>query len=641
MRSETSALEAKDTFFWINYTNFKVAIFGVVRRFPLVVVLLLVLSLLLLIQLNVVDLSQYTRSLINRWVFSIVITFFLGVWIYLKWESLGFSDFKKIVADFWVIVFWILFFMWFKHNIDNIDNFIFFALTLAWIIAFLFVAPFLKKIIKGELNEKVYYSYFYNISVIFLISFILWWVLFLLWVIWIKAYFTLFDIKWFASSKIYWDWAILALSLITPFFALTQIPGKESFDKNKFVENVFFSFLVKYISIPFISVYFIILYSYTIRVLLNFKTWPKWEVTWLVIWFSIFGYLIYIFSLIFEDKNKFIKIFRSYFPIVVIPQLFMLFYAIYLRIAQYDITINRYFVVVFWIWLSVISLYFVFSKKKNIAYIALILTIFTIIISVWPWWVYSLPLTRQLSRLENNLKTAWILKNWAIFPLKNYNDITPELSKEIYSQISYLCNYDNCNSIKNLFPVQYKKIKENNTDDLFFKNNHERSLSSIDDELGKRQIVDWITQEIKVKSRYNIIDNKNLETLYFTNKNYNSMFPMDVSWYSKILNMNSSYPVPMQSDFAYVDMRDNHIVILKKDWGDSLNLNEIENKLLEIYKKTWSTKLDNSDMTFELKWRNWEIYKVFLENITIKNPDYKWTESNYPYYNASWYVLLR
>jgi len=311
VRSETCALEAKDTFFWINYTNFKVAILGVVRRFPLVVVLLLALSLLLLIQLNVVDLSQYTRSLINRWVFSIVITFFLGVWVYLKWESLGFSDFKKILADFWVIVFWILFFMWFKHNIDNIDNFIFFALTLAWIIAFLFVAPFLKKIIKGELNEKVYYSYFYNISVIFLISFILGWVLFLLWVIWIKAYFTLFDIKWFASSKIYWDWAILALSLITPFFALTQIPKKETFDKNKFIENAFFSFLVKYISIPFISVYFIILYSYTIRVLLNFKTWPKWEVTWLVIWFSIFGFLIYIFSYIFQDKNKFIKIFQE------------------------------------------------------------------------------------------------------------------------------------------------------------------------------------------------------------------------------------------------------------------------------------------------------------------------------------------
>jgi hypothetical protein len=60
----------------------------------------------------------------------------------------------------------------------------------------------------------------------------------------------------------------------------------------------------------------------------------------------------------------------------------MLFYAIYLRINQYDLTINRYFVVIFGIWLLVISIYFIFSKKKNLMVIPAILTIFTIIISI-------------------------------------------------------------------------------------------------------------------------------------------------------------------------------------------------------------------------------------------------------------------
>jgi hypothetical protein len=102
----------------------------------------------------------------------------------------------------------------------------------------------------------------------------------------------------------------------------------------------------------------------------------------MVIGFSTFGYLIYMFSYIFEDINKFIKVYRKVFPFVVIPQLFMLFYAIYLRIAQYDITMNRYFVVVFGIWLSVISIYFIISKSKKLSFIPLILTIFTIIISI-------------------------------------------------------------------------------------------------------------------------------------------------------------------------------------------------------------------------------------------------------------------
>jgi hypothetical protein len=102
----------------------------------------------------------------------------------------------------------------------------------------------------------------------------------------------------------------------------------------------------------------------------------------MVIWFSIFGYITYMFSYVFEEKNKFIKIFRKVFPYIVIPQIFMLFYAIYLRINQYDITINRYFIVVFGLWLLIISLYYIFSKKKHLAFIPAVLTLFTIIISI-------------------------------------------------------------------------------------------------------------------------------------------------------------------------------------------------------------------------------------------------------------------
>jgi len=68
---------------------------------------------------------------------------------------------------------------------------------------------------------------------------------------------------------------IISLSIITPIFALCKIPEKESFNEDNFIENAFFSFLVKYIAIPFIYVYFIILYVYSTKVLLNFKDWPK------------------------------------------------------------------------------------------------------------------------------------------------------------------------------------------------------------------------------------------------------------------------------------------------------------------------------------------------------------------------------
>ncbi len=188
--------------------------------------------------------------------------------------------------------------------------------------------------------------------------------LFALGAIGISTVFELFDISWVYADEIYGDWAIFSLSFFTPLFSLMQIPERKNFKNDYFNENAFFSFLVKYIALPFIGVYFIILYAYTFKVLLNFQDWPKGEVTWMVIGFSLFGYIAYIFSYIFEQSNKNILFFRKYFPYAVIPQVGMLFYAIYLRIAQYDITMNRYFVVVFGLWLLSISLYFIISKRK-------------------------------------------------------------------------------------------------------------------------------------------------------------------------------------------------------------------------------------------------------------------------------------
>jgi len=86
---------------------------------------------------------------------------------------------------------------------------------------------------------------------------------------------TLFDLRDIITDKIYSDWMILALVFFSPVFALTQVPSKKEYNDDKFVSNAFFSFLVKYIAIPFICIYFIILYAYSVKVLMKFQDWPK------------------------------------------------------------------------------------------------------------------------------------------------------------------------------------------------------------------------------------------------------------------------------------------------------------------------------------------------------------------------------
>lgn len=139
------------------------------------------------------------------------------------------------------------------------------------------------------------------------------------------------------SGDIHAYWTIFALAFLTPIFALYQIPTKDKFEESYFNENAFFNFLIRYIALPFIYIYFFILYAYILKVLLNFSHWPKGEVSWMVIGFSLFGYITYIFSYIFErskkqKSHKLIALFRKYFPYVVLPPVVMLFYAISLRI---------------------------------------------------------------------------------------------------------------------------------------------------------------------------------------------------------------------------------------------------------------------------------------------------------------------
>gem|GEM_PF-1712973 len=164
----------------------------------------------------------------------------------------------------------------------------------------------------------------------------------------------------------------------------------------------------------------------------------------------------------------------------------MLFYAIYLRINQYDITINRYFIVVFGLWLLIISLYFVISKKKKLIFLPVTLTLFIIIISIIPKYnVYNFPEERQLKRLENNLEKAKILQNNKIIPLKNYSDISQSLSKNIYSGIEYSCNFNNCEKIKKLFPKIYKEILEKDKKD--WEENIKKQIKQIEKNKNKKK----------------------------------------------------------------------------------------------------------------------------------------------------------
>jgi hypothetical protein len=623
----------KNIFEFLKFENLKNALIKVIFRFPISFALIILISILFIIIIATwSSLDKNLSEIIIKIILTSIVTFFFSTSLNIFLEEFNINNLKKDLIRLIPIVFAVVFYYFLNLDSDS-ESVVYVALTTAWFIWFLFIWNFILDIFKNTYKENLYYNYFYKISLSFLIAFILWWVLFALWAIWIWAVITLFDIRDFLDE---WDlfgyWAVFALSFTAPIFWLVNLPSKDSLDNEGFYENKFFSFLIKYVWTPFIYVYFLILYAYSIKVLVNFHDWPKWEVSWLVIWFSTFGYLIYIFSYIFEDENILIKLFRRFFPIFVIPQILMLFYAIYLRISQYDLTMNRYFVVVFWIWLLVISLYYIFSSKKYLWVISFLLSVFVLIISIWPWWVYSLPEARQYDRLISNFEKAKILNNDTITPLKEYSDIDKSLSNDIYSWIEYVCEFNNCEKIRKLFwniisPEEEKRKKE-------FEENKQKYLNENPnikadnyweyDWMSRWEIASFLWNYLKV---YNYsYDNTVMQKYININLNYNiSIYPISLEGFNYIINIYSSdstsvapetFFLKVNVDAEKLDLvKDNNVV-------ESFPLIDINKKIYELQKSKWVVNLNKLDLTFLIVWEKYDL-KLFFRDYSILNPEYK------------------
>jgi len=612
-------------------------------RFPLALIMSWAITLLFFIVIAT-NPDTSTMNVIWKYIFTFIIVFFLSLWVSLLWESWEKKSKNRYFYQAWTVVFWMLFFYFLPSSIGSFESIVFFTLTLFWIIASLFIAPYIKHLHKWSFEEQWYYVYFYRISVVFFFSFIVWGALTLLWNIAILTVTTLFDIWYIIGGDIHGYWTVIVLTFLTPYFALSQIPKKGSFEDKYFNENAFFHFLIRYIALPFIYVYFIILYAYTLKVLINFWNWPKGEVSWMVIGFSVFGYLIYIFSYIFEQwKNtesyRFIVLFRKYFPLVVIPQIWMLFYAIFLRIGQYDITVNRYFIVVFWLWLLVTSLYLILSSKKSLLLIPTFLTFFTLIISLGPWSVYNLPLERQTERLKYKLTQANILQNWVIIPLKNPKDISEDLSSQIYDGIDYLCDFDNCNAIKDIFPKLYNQLLIKDKNDFNTNSWAYTYKAGTDDgaeyrEPGKWEIKRYITDTIKVQYYYP--GSNAAENIYYINTNSPS-FPIEISWYDYILQINSywenSGDISANINWELLEMN-----ITLWDISESTSIENIFTALRTHYEENNESDLSKSENIFDIETLSFT-GKLIVENATLfADANYNDSDENAKQY--MWWILL-
>ena len=263
------------------------------------------------------------------------------------------------------------------------------------------------------------------------------------------------DIKWERYMQL---WYFLA-GIFNTWFFLAGVP-KNLDELDSVVEypkglKIFTQFIL----LPLVAVYLLILYSYGIKIIIQWEL-PKGWVSWLVNAFSVFGILslLLIYPIRNDEGNTWIKIFSRWFYRALFPLIILLGVAIGKRVMEYGITENRYFVLIVALWLTGIAVYFLLSKEKNIKVIPVTLCVIAFLSSFGPWGAFSVSEKSQVSRLEKVLTETGILVNGKI-KKKNENDtITFKQGKQITSIVHYLDQHHGFNAIKPWFAINIDSL---------------------------------------------------------------------------------------------------------------------------------------------------------------------------------------
>jgi len=122
------------------------------------------------------------------------------------------------------------------------------------------------------------------------------------------------------------------LGIVSVPFFLSRYPEGELLEEG-FVYPKELKIITHYILIPLLAIYFLILYVYTAKIITLWQ-WPSGVVSSMILGFSAFGILLYaILHPLIAVKDTLQKISRLFF-VLLIPQVGVLFIAIWMRLAE-------------------------------------------------------------------------------------------------------------------------------------------------------------------------------------------------------------------------------------------------------------------------------------------------------------------
>lgn len=252
------------------------------------------------------------------------------------------------------------------------------------------------------------------------------------------------------DTRVYYDlFALIAGPFATLFF-LAGVPSREEIPEEVTAYPRGLKIFTQYVLLPIIVVYFVILYAYMGRIIVNWE-WPIGWVSLPVLGFSIAGMLSFLllYPIRDDEGNRWVRGFTRWLYFGILPLAGLLLCGIGRRVLDYGFTEPRYIVVLLGLWLVGISLYFLLSRRDNIKVIPISLAVAAFLISFGPWGAFDVSIRSQFSQLEGLLAENGMLINGKY---RNNPTIDYKVASSVRSIVFYLEGHNSLDQVEGWFP---------------------------------------------------------------------------------------------------------------------------------------------------------------------------------------------
>lgn len=220
---------------------------------------------------------------------------------------------------------------------------------------------------------------------------------------------TLFSLS--LNNKVYMHlFMLLGFGFISLYF-LNQMPEEQDLQTDEKPFGPAFSVLIKFILVPVVMLYAVILTAYLLKILV-LGNLPQGFVGNLVLGFAAVGILTYLlnYRLPEFDEGMLPAGFKKWFWWALLPSTILMLISIGRRISDYGVTESRYLVAATGAWLLAMSVYFILSKKDNIKTIPASLIPIAVLSVIGPFSAFRVSERSQLKALQSLLEPSgrWV-----------------------------------------------------------------------------------------------------------------------------------------------------------------------------------------------------------------------------------------